>query len=388
VDLRFTPEQEAFRAEARHWLTESLSGEFAPLVGRGGPGDEDEVFEGRLAWERKMGKDGWTCLSWPKEHGGRGASLVEQVIFLEEYTRARAPGRVGHIGEGLIGPTIVLFGTEAQKKRFLLPIARGEELWCQGYSEPNAGSDLANVQTRAVREGDEWVITGQKIWTSHAQWADWCFVLCRTATGADVPKHKGLSYILVPMRQPGIDVRPIRQVTGTSEFNEVFFDGARARADHVVGEVNGGWAVAMATLAFERGASTLGQQLAFENELNEIVSVAKENGAAKDPAMRQRLAQAWIELKIMRLHALRTMSSMQGGDLPREAIISKLYWSNWHRALGELAMDVLGPEGALAGGRHERLHRLFLFSRADTIYAGSNEIQRNLIGERALGLPR
>jgi alkylation response protein AidB-like acyl-CoA dehydrogenase len=385
VEVRFSAEDEAFREEARRWLAESLTGEFASLVGRGGPGDEHEVFEPRLAWERKMGRDGWTCLSWPREHGGRGASLVQQVIFLEEYARVRAPGRVGHIGEGLIGPTIILFGTAAQKRRFLPAIARGEELWCQGYSEPNAGSDLANVQTRAVREGDEWVVTGQKIWTSHAQWADWCFVLCRTDPAA--PKHKGLSYLLVPMRQKGIEVRPIRQLTGTSEFNEVFFEGARTPADHVVGEVNGGWAVAMATLAFERGASTLGQQLSFSNELREIVEAARENGAARDPAIRQRLAQAWIELEIMRLHALRTLALAKDGQLPREAMISKLYWSNWHRSLGELAMDVLGMEG-VAGDRHERLQRLFLFSRADTIYAGSNEIQRNLIGERALGLPR
>jgi alkylation response protein AidB-like acyl-CoA dehydrogenase len=390
MDLRFTAADEAFRAEARAWLASALSGEFAPLVGRGGPGDEHEVFEPRHAWERRMGEDGWTCLSWSREHGGRGASLVEQVIFLEEYARARAPGRVGHIGEGLIGPTIGVFGTDAQKKRFLPPIVRGDELWCQGYSEPNAGSDLANVQTRAIRDGSEWVITGQKIWTSHAQWSDWCFVLCRT--NPDAPKHKGLTYLLVPMRQRGIEVRPIQQLTGTSEFNEVFFDGARTAAENVVGEVNGGWAVAMATLSFERGASTLGQQLSFENELREILKVARDNGAMKDPAMRQRLAQAWIELKIMRLHALRTLTIAsapgRSNELPREAMISKLYWSTWHRALGELAMDVLGADGMLAGGVHERLQRLFLFSRADTIYAGSSEIQRNLIGERALGLPR
>ncbi len=386
VELRLSAEDEAFRLEARRWLAESLTGEFASLVGRGGPGDEHEVFEGRHAWERKMGRDGWTCLGWPREHGGRGASLAQQMVFLEEYARARAPGRVGHIGEGLIGPTLVLFGTDAQKHRFLPPIARGDELWCQGYSEPNAGSDLASVQTRAVRDGDEWVVTGQKIWTSHAQWADWCFVLCRTDPSA--PKHKGLSYLLVPMRQKGIDVRPIRQLTGTSEFNEVFFDGARTRAEHVVGEVNGGWAVAMATLAFERGASTLGQQLSFRNELREIVEVARANGAARDPRVRQRIAQAWIELEVMRMHALRTLALAGGGALPREAMISKLYWSTWHRALGELAMDVLGVEGVVDDERHRRLHRLFLFSRADTIYAGSSEIQRNLIGERALGLPR
>jgi alkylation response protein AidB-like acyl-CoA dehydrogenase len=384
--LRFSPEDEAFRGQARQWLKQSLVGEFAPLVGRGGPGDEHEVFEPRHAWERKMGRDGWTCLGWAREHGGRGCSLVQQVIFLEEYARARAPGRVGHIGEGLIGPTIALFGTDAQKKRFLPGIVSGEELWCQGYSEPNAGSDLANVQTRAVREGGEWVVTGQKIWTSHAQWADWCFVLCRT--NPEAPKHKGLSYLLVPMRQKGVEVRPIRQLTGTSEFNEVFFDGARTPADHVVGEIDGGWQVAMATLAFERGASTLGQQLGFENELREVVDAARANGASRDPSIRQRLAQAWIELRIMRVHALRTLGLAADGKLGREAMVSKLYWSSWHRGLGELAMDVLGADGVLEDARNQRLQRLFLFSRADTIYAGSSEIQRNLIGERALGLPR
>jgi alkylation response protein AidB-like acyl-CoA dehydrogenase len=384
--ISFSPEDEAFRSEARQWLEANLTGEFTTVIGRGGPGDEHEVFEPRLAWERKMGRDGWTCLGWAKEHGGRGASLTQQVIFLEEYARARAPGRVGHIGEGLIGPTIALMGTEEQKQRFLPPIVRGDELWCQGYSEPNAGSDLANVQTRAVRDGDDWIVTGQKVWTSHAQWADWCFVLCRT--DPEAPKHKGLSYLLVPMRQRGVEVRPIRQITGTSEFNEVFFDGARTPADHVVGEVGGGWHVAMATLAFERGVSTLGQQLGFENELREIVEVARETGSARDPAIRQRIAQAWLELRIMRMHALRTLGLAEAGQLGREAMVSKLYWSNWHRALGELAMDVLGAEGIVDDERHRRLHRLFLFSRADTIYAGSNEIQRNLIGERALGLPR
>src|SRR5450432_3128900 len=288
VDLRFTGKEEAFRIRARSWLSENLEGAFAPLVGRGGPGDEDSTFDARLAWERRLGRDGWTGIGWPREHGGQGATLNEQVIFHEEYARARAPGRLGHIGEGLIGPTLILFGTEAQKGRFLPKILRGEELWCQGYSEPNAGSDLANVQTRAVRDGSEWVLTGQKTWTSLAQWADWCFVLCRTDPGA--PKHKGLSYLLVPMHQRGVDVRPIRQMTGTSEFNEVFFDGARTAVDNVVGSIDGGWAVAMATLAFERGASTLGQQLGFENELREVIETARVNGSARDAGMRQRIA--------------------------------------------------------------------------------------------------
>lgn len=388
MDFRFSEADEAFRHEAREWLAEHLNGEFAALRGRGGPGDEDELFDERRAWERRMAKDGWTCIGWPKEHGGRGATLTEQVIFAEEYARARAPGRLNHIGETLLGPTLVAFGTEAQKRRFLPKIRAVEELWCQGYSEPNAGSDLANVQTRAELDGDEWVVTGQKIWTSLAQFADHCFVVCRTNPAA--PKHKGISYLLVPMRQPGVEIRPIEQMTGTAEFNEVFFDRARAPKGNVVGEVDGGWKIAMATLAFERGASTLGQQLAFDNELAEVIAVAKKNGAAKDPIVRQRLADLWIRLRIMRLNALRTLSSSQAGELGREAMIMKLSWATWHQELGELAMDVLGPDAEIAAGAPYALtplQRLFLFSRSDTIYAGSNEIQRNVIGERALGLP-
>jgi alkylation response protein AidB-like acyl-CoA dehydrogenase len=390
MNLQFTEQEEAFRGEVRAWLAKALSGEFAHLRGRGGPGDEHASLEGRLAWEKKLGAEGWTCIGWPKEHAGRGLSLNEQVIFHEEYARARAPGRIGHIGETLLGPTMIAFGTEAQKRRFLPPIARGEELWCQGYSEPNAGSDLANVQTRAELVGDEWIVTGQKIWTSLAHCADWCFVLCRTDPNA--PKHKGLTYLLVPMKQAkkgAIEIRPIEQMTGNSEFNEVFFEGARTHKDNVLGPVNGGWKVAMATLAFERGASTLGQQLFFENELHEVIEVAKANGTARDPVIRQRIADAWIGLKVMRFNTLRTLSLMQGGELRREAMIAKVYWATWHRNLGKLAMDVLGLEAEEVGAKYELspLQRLFLFSRADTIYAGSNEIQRNIIGERALGLP-
>jgi len=256
MDLRSTAELDAFRAEARDWLVAALDGEFRVVRGRGGPGDEHALFEERLAWEKALGAAGWTCLQWPKEYGGRDASLLEQVVFYEEYARAGGPGRVGLVGEGLIGPTILHFGTDEQRARFLPRIASGEEQWCQGYSEPNAGSDLANITTRAERDGDEWVIDGQKVWTSLAHWAQWCFVLART--DRDAPRHRGISYLLVPMDQPGIEIRPIEQITGTSEFNEVFFDGARTRSDLVVGEVNGGWKVAMGTLAFERGASTLG----------------------------------------------------------------------------------------------------------------------------------
>jgi alkylation response protein AidB-like acyl-CoA dehydrogenase len=389
MDLHFSPEDEAFRREAAAWLNEHLSGEFAVVRGRGGPGDEHALFDERLAWERKMGASGWNCVGWPKEYGGRGASLSEQVIFHEEYARAGGPGRLGHIGETLLGPTVIAFGSEEQKQRFLKPIVRAEELWCQGYSEPNAGSDLANVQTKAVLDGDDWVITGQKVWTSGAQWSDWCFVLCRTE--ADVPSHQALAYLLVPMNQPTIEVRPIVQMTGTSEFSEVFFEGARTNAANIVGKRGEGWKVAMGTLAFERGASTLGQQHNFENELKQIFAIARQNGAAKDPVMRQRLADAWIGLRIMRYNALRMLTNAEHAELGGEALITKLYWATWHRNLGKLAMDVLGAQAEIAEALPYELtgpQRMFLFTRSDTIYAGTNQIQRNIIAERALGLPR
>jgi alkylation response protein AidB-like acyl-CoA dehydrogenase len=394
MDLRFREEDESFRREASDWLADALSGEFAAVRGRGGPGDEHALLDERRAWERKLGEGGWIGVGWPTEVGGRGASLMQQVIWFEEYARAGGPGRMGHIGEGLLGPTLIAFGDEKQKRRFLPRILSGEDIWCQGYSEPNAGSDLANVQTRARlergresgAEGEQWVIDGQKVWTSWAAWSDWCFVLCRT--DPDAKKHAGLSYLLVPMKQPGIDIRPIVQITGDSEFSEVFFDGARTPAENVVGGPGAGWRVAMGTLEFERGASTLGQQLQFQNELDEIIAVARRNGAAADPLIRQRIADAWMGLRIQRYHALRTLSQKEPG---REAMITKIYWATWHRKLGELAMDVLGREAEIAeGAPYEltRLQRMFLFSRSDTIYAGSNQIQRNIISERGLGLPR
>jgi alkylation response protein AidB-like acyl-CoA dehydrogenase len=378
-----------FRAEVRGWLEANLTGEFAEARGLGGPGREHEGFDLRRAWERRLGQAGWTCLGWPKAYGGRDATLEQQVVFHEEYARANAPHRVGHIGEGLIGPTIIDFGSEEQRRRFLPPIRHGDELWCQGYSEPEAGSDLANVQTRAELRGGEWVITGQKIWTSLAHLSDWCFVLCRTEPGSR--RHHGLSYLLVPMRQPGIEVRPIVQLTGTSEFNEVFFDGARTAKADILGAPGDGWRVALATLGYERGASTLGQQIGFRREFEQVVAAARRTGAAEDPVLRDRLVQSWIELEIMRLNALRTMSSLAVGEPGPKVSIAKLYWSEWHRRLGELAVAALGDEALVAdAGPYElsELQRLYLFSRADTIYAGSSEIQRNIIAERTLGLPR
>ena len=402
MDLRFSDEDEAFRAEAWAWLTTQLAGGFAGVRGRGGPGDEHALFDERLAWERHLGASGWNCVGWPKEHGGRGLSLHQQVIWFEEYARAGGPGRLGHIGEGLAGPTIMAFGNEDQQQRFLPGIVAGTALWAQGYSEPGAGSDLANIATRAEPDGDDWRITGQKVWTSLAHWSDWVFVLARTDREV-VPKHRGISYFLVPLRQDGVEIRPIRQVTGTSEFNEVFLEGALARGVDLVGGVNNGWKVAMGTLAFERGASTLGQQMAFRNELDDVLAVARQKGRTDDPVIRQRLADAHAGLEIMRWNTLRMLSGPDGSNPPPAAMITKLYWANWHRSLGELAMDVLGPEGTLADqvvaqgdgatgclrSAYEltALQRLFLFTRSDTIYAGSNQIQRNIIGERALGLP-
>jgi len=391
MDARFSEEDEAFRREVATWLADTLRGEFEVVRGRGGPGDEHALFEERRAWERRLGEAGWIGVGWPRAVGGRGCSLTQQMIFHEEYARAGGPGRVGHIGETLLGPTLIHFGSDDQRQRFLPKILAGEEIWCQGYSEPGAGSDLANVQTRAERVGDAWRVNGQKVWTSGAEWSDWCFVLCRTDADAR-PKHRGLSYLLVPMDQPGVEVRPIVQMTGDSEFSETFFNDARAAADDVVGEVNGGWKVAMGTLAFERGASTLGQQMLFQNELDEIIAHAKANGRAGDPLIRQRIAQAWMGLRIQRYHALRTLAGVdEGAEPPPSATISKLFWATWHRDLGKLAMDVLGPEAEVAEAAPyalSGLQRMFLFTRSDTLYAGSNQIQRNIIAERVLGLPR
>jgi alkylation response protein AidB-like acyl-CoA dehydrogenase len=382
-----------FRASARSWLHTHLTGEFAQARGLGGPGREHEAFETRLAWEQHLAAAGWTALGWPVSQGGRGATLRQRVIFAEEYAAADAPARVNHIGEELLGPTLIAFGTPDQQRRFLPGIAAVRELWCQGYSEPGAGSDLAAVATRATLEGGEWVITGQKVWTSLAHVADWCFVLCRTTPASlGSSRREGLSYLLVPMRQPGVEVRPIVQLTGTSEFNEVFFDGARTSAANVVGEVGGGWAVAMATLGFERGIATLAQQVGFRRELARVWSRAEVTGALADPLIRDRLVRSWMGLRLLRLNALRTLGAAPGAGAPGgEASMAKLLWARWHRDLGELAVDVEGLAGAVADAPPYDLtdaQRLYLFTRADTIYGGSDEIQRNILAERVLGLPR
>jgi alkylation response protein AidB-like acyl-CoA dehydrogenase len=388
MELGDRPQDEAFRREVRDWLAAHVVGEYAALGGRGGSGDETYGFEVRRQWEKELAAGGWTGLAWPPEYGGRGASMAQQVIWNEEYVRARAPGRVSVVGEGLLAPTLLHHGTEAQRERFLPPIRQGSELWCQGYSEPDAGSDLAAVSTRGERRGERWVVTGQKVWTSLAHQADWCFVLCRTEPGS--VRHKGLSYLLVPMDQPGVEVRPIVQLNGTAEFNEVFFDGAETAAENVVGRPGQGWAVALDTLAFERGTGLLGHQLSFRRELDRLVAEARGRGRTDDPLVRQRLARAHAELEILRYTILRSLSGLEGPSAPPEASIVKLYWASWHRGLGELAMDLLGPEALVEGAEDTvvaDLQRSFLFSRSETLYGGSNEIQRNIIGERVLGLP-
>jgi alkylation response protein AidB-like acyl-CoA dehydrogenase len=378
---------EEFRSEVRDWLAENLVGDFAALKGLGGPGREHEAFEERRAWNQQLSHAGLTCLGWPVEHGGRGLSVAHRVAFYEEYAIANAPAKVNHFGEELLGPTLIAFGTPEQQRRFLPRILDVTELWSQGYSEPGAGSDLANVSTTAVLDDGEWVINGQKVWTSLAHWAQWCFVVARSEKGSK--RHAGLSYLLVPLDQPGVEVRPIVQLTGDSEFNEVFFDDARTDADLVVGQAGDGWRVAMGTLTFERGVSTLGQQIVYARELSAVVELAKSTGAADDPLIRERLTRSWAGLRAMRSYALATMDVEGGGQAAGKDNVSKLLWANWHRDLGEIAMDVQGKAGlVLAGGDFDEWQRLYLFTRADTIYGGSNEIQRNIIAERVLGLPR
>ncbi|MGR5132025.1 acyl-CoA dehydrogenase family protein [Vibrio alfacsensis] len=389
MKLTFSVEDELFRSEVANWLSEHLVGEFEPLRFRGGPGDEHMFTEERKVWEQELAKGGWTCIGWAQQDGGRGATIEQQVIFHEEYARAGGPGRVGHIGEGLAGPTIAMFGSEEQKKRYLPGIIAGKELWCQGYSEPDAGSDLAAVKTKAIynESTGQWLINGQKVWTSLAMDANWCFVLARCEPGSI--GHGGLGFFLVNMAQAEIQVRPIKQLTGTSEFNEVFFDNAIA-AD-IIGEPGDGWRIAMALLGFERGVSTLGQQMLFQNELNEVIELAKTNGMANNSDIRQRIARAHRELSIMRYNSLRMLSAKDNSRLQREALVYKLYWASWHRDLGKLAMDVMGPESEILAGQTydlTRLQSLFLFTRSDTIYGGTNEIQRNIIAERGLGMPK
>jgi alkylation response protein AidB-like acyl-CoA dehydrogenase len=388
VDLRPSASERAFCGEVRAWLDEHCVGEFARWKGRGGIGRDEIPLDVQIEWERELARGGWVGLGYPEDLGGRPATLAEQVAFHEEYARSGAPARLGNIGVTLLGPTLLEFASPAQQQRFVPPILRVDELWCQGYSEPDAGSDLASLRTRAWRDGDEWVIEGQKVWTTLAHIAQWCFVLCRTER--DTLRHEGLSYLLVPMDQPGIEVRPIRQPTGSNEFSELFFRGARTRADLVVGGIGNGWRVAMGTLGFERGVGSLGLQLSFAHEFDALIAAARKNGAIDDPIVRDGLVRSWIGLHIMRTSARRSLGSPSGAA----PSISKLYWSTWFQRFGELAMRVRGASAMVAergideSQPFDGLQQLFLFGRAVTIFAGSSEIQKNILGESVLGLPR
>ncbi|MDE2618604.1 MAG: acyl-CoA dehydrogenase family protein [Sphingomonadales bacterium] len=386
MKLGFSPAEEQFRTECADWLNGQMSGEFKDIKG---VTQLTAMPERRKEWEQQLAAHRWSCIGWPEEWGGRNATLAQQVIFAEEYARAGVPGRINHIGIELAGPTILTFGTDEQKRRFLPDIAAGKTIFCQGFSEPGAGSDLASVRTKGRIENGEWVVNGQKIWTSLAHISDWIFVVTRTEEGSQGPK--GLSFLMMPIDQPGIEIRPIRQINGDAEFNETFFTDARCPADSLIGAPGDGWKIAMGLLAFERGVSTLGQQMGFRNELDEIIAAAKANGAARDPLIRQRLAKAEIGLRLMRYGALRMLSNSDHSKIDGAALTYKIQWASWRRSLGELAMDVLGQAGEVTDCESyewSTLPNLFLFSRSDTIYGGTNQIQRNLIAERGLGLPR
>jgi hypothetical protein len=363
-------------------------------------------------WTRKLHQGGWICASWPVEYGGRGLSIWESVVLTEEFARAEAPMRADFFGDTLVGPTILHWGSEEQKKEFLPQILSGEISWSQGFSEPDAGSDLASLKTRAELDGDEWVINGQKVWTTQAQHADYIFLLCRT--DPEAPKHAGISYLLVPMRQQGVEVRPIAQIDGSAEFNEVFFTNARCPRDNVVGGVNNGWSVAMTTLGFERGTSATTGHRRFQKELAVIIDAARKNGKASDPIVRQGLAKAWSMVKILEINGLRTLLSSVRGDHSTAAIgaTNKIFWSEYHREVMNLAIGILGLDGQIltggvsgAEGGEEfvpgiglrklrpgypvsALQSSFFFSRSETIWGGTAQIQRNIVGERLLGLPK
>jgi len=396
MDFSFSPAEEQFRSELRLWLKDALPNGWGETVFE--PDDEDERAMFRLAWEKKLHAGGWSGINWPVDYGGRGATIMERAIFAEEMARARAPEGLNIIGHNLVGSTLLRHGTEAQKQRFLPKIISSEEVWCQGFSEPNAGSDLASVRTKAERDGDHFLITGQKIWTSFAQYSDWCFALVRTDPAA--PKHKGLSFLLIDMKSPGISIRPLRQISGECEFNETFFDEVEVPVENVVGEINGGWQIAMTTLAYERGPEdALGRQVRFKQELDTLLVALAElkRGDARAidlPDVRQKLGLSIIEVEVMRLNALRSLSRYENGEeRGADASLIKLFWSHAAQRMYETAMDSIGPTAPLSAGdigtaAGGRFALSYLQSKAFSIYSGSSEIQRNIIGERMLGLPR
>ncbi|WP_239310384.1 MULTISPECIES: acyl-CoA dehydrogenase family protein [unclassified Frankia] len=387
MDVAVTAQDRQFQEEARSWLADHLTGDFRSILGVGGPAD-DTAWELRREWEKLLAKDKWLNIAWPVEYGGRGGTLAQEIIFQVEHARAQAPYWVGVHGRDLFGPTLLAFGTPEQKARFLPKITQVEEFWGQGFSEPDAGSDLAGLRTRAELDGDEWVINGQKIWTTFGGYADWLYVLCRT--DPDAPKHRGISMLLVPRHQPGVEVRPIRNMAGGTEFAEVFLSDARTSKDLVVGEVNGGWRVVMGTLGNERGGTTvLPFQAGFEREMRALIDLVKSRPA--DPVLRDRIASAYVGLRVMQAMNIRTISRAVANAHPGpESSISKLFWSTWHRDFGELLMDATGADSMLVGDHYKLslFQASFLNSRAETIYGGAVEIQHNILGEQVLGLPK
>jgi len=398
---QYDVDAEAYREKVRAFLGEKLPAGFTGI----GSLEGDALVEFTTEWRTTLYEAGYLAPGWPEEYGGAGLSALEQVILAEEFARAGVPtgGPNDVFGIQMLGNTLLLMGTEEQKKYYLPRILSGEDTWCQGYSEPNAGSDLGNVGLRGVRDGDQWILNGQKIWTSAGHLADHIFTLART--DPDAPKHKGISFLLVDMRQPGIEVRPIRMINGDSEFNEVFYTDATAPVDNVVGGVNNGWAVAMTLLGFERGEAAATLPIRFQAEIDRLFMLAAERGLTSDPVMRQKLAWAYSKVQIMRYSGMRVLTNFLRGHHPGpDGAISKLYWSEYHRTVTELATHILGAEAMVPTGRMPSSSfqtddagapnssaswvGTFLSSRAGTIYAGSSQIQRNIIGEMVLGLPK
>jgi alkylation response protein AidB-like acyl-CoA dehydrogenase len=395
MDIDIAPDHADFREEVRNWLSEHLVGDFAEHRGIGSPTD-DAAWDVRVAWERKLSAGNWLGLTWPREYGGRGVGLAEEIIFEYEYARAAAPARVNTQAFDLLGPTLLAFGTEEQKQRFLPKILAVEEMWGQGFSEPGAGSDLAAVRTKAVADDDGWHIDGQKVWTTFGHHADWLYVLCRTDPDVSL-RHRGLSLLMVEVEQPGVDVRPIENLARSTEFSECFFNDARTPADMVVGGVGNGWRVVMATLSMERGSALMPMQLAMQREVTDMIDAAKNAGVLDDPLIRQRLVDAYIGVNVMRSSNLRVVADLlddtaaeRGKATAAAATGSKLFASLHHQLMGELALDVYGADTvySAAGGPAAAARKLFLLSRAETIYGGTSEIQRDIIAERVLGLPR
>ncbi len=395
MDFSLTPEQETFRQTVRVWLKENAPRDWKPAGGSDIPRVESYALLRR--WQHRLSDAGFIGLTWPKEYGGRGLTFVEELILQEEIALAQAPPILNVLGVGMAGPTIIAYGTEAQKKRYPPKILSCEEIWCQGYSEPNAGSDLAALQTRAVRDGEHWVINGQKVWTSFAQVADWMMLLARTDPSAS--RHKGITYFLLDMKLPGITVKPLRQITGDSEFNEVFFDNVRVHEAQVLGGVNNGWQVGITTLMYERLTLGFALQTRLRIALAALIEMARRmekrgRAVTQDPLMRQKLAQLWIDSEGLRLTGARAITRLLRGEMPGpEASAGKMIWVETHQRLQELAMEIEGPyaqlgkgsEWAVEGGAWQHS---FLRSRANSIEGGTTEIQRNIIAERVLGLPK